>query len=200
MFMKAFFSISIVLLFALQDVNFSPVSTQQEQQVKQILTANPWKQVGFTVSPAITIDEGLGITAKDLHVLQNEDEQNQIIKFDNEGNYKIGSGTSMLSPDMMFASRKVSKKDNTKEDENLNALEDVNELPTVTLLETGSWTMTGENKLVLMADNGRMKEETLTMKNLGHNKIILTFTRIIGGEQHTFTQVLEAQPFIDLGW
>lgn len=175
----------------------SPVS--KVSQVKQILTANPWKQVAFNVSPAIVMDEEFGYAVEDLYSMQDEEIQNQIIKFDNEGNYKIGSGESALNNDILFASRKVAPKDRERENEDTDLYEG-EESPTVNIFETGQWQMRGENKLVLTADDGRMKEEVLTLKYTEYNKVVITFTQMIKGKEHTFTQILESQPFIDLGW
>ena len=170
----------------------------KEVQVHDILISNPWKQIAFNVSPAIVMDEEFGYAVEDLYSMQDEEIQNQIIKFDTEGNYKIGSGESALNNDILFASRKVAPKE--KEGEKDTDLYEGDESPTVNIFETGYWEVRGENKLILMADDGRMKEETLTLKYTEYNKIVITFTQIIKGKQHTFTQVLESQPFIDLGW
>jgi hypothetical protein len=197
--MKSFFSISItsLLVFAyLGTQTIQPLS--KEAHVKQILTSNPWKQVAFNVSPAIIVDEEFGYSVEDLYSMQDEEIQNQIIKFDAEGSYKIGSGESALNDDILFASRKVAPKDGEKEE--TADLYEGEEFPTVNIFETGSWEMRGKNQLVLTADNGRMKEEVLTLKYTEYNKIIISFTQIIKGEEHTFTQILESQPFIDLGW
>ena len=198
--MKSFFSISItsfLMLAYLGTQTISPVS--KASQVKQILTANPWKQVAFNVSPAIVMDEEFGYAVEDLYSMQDEEIQNQIIKFDNEGNYKIGSGESALNNDILFASRKVAPKDRERENEDTDLYEG-EESPTVNIFETGQWQMRGENKLVLTADDGRMKEEVLTLKYTEYNKVVITFTQMIKGKEHTFTQILESQPFIDLGW
>lgn len=196
--MKSFFSISIASFLVFAYLGTQTVQPLPEEvQVKQILTSNPWKQVAFNVSPAIVVDEEFGYTVEDLYSMQDEAIQNQIIKFDAEGNYRIGSGESALNNDILFASRKVAPKEGDKKEMDLYEGE---ESPTVNIFETGRWEMRGENQLVLTADDGRMKEEVLTLNYIEYNKIVITFTQIIQGEEHTFTQVLESQPFIDLGW
>jgi len=196
--MKAFhFCIPLVFLAVLPEMNPLFQSPIEDSQVEQVLTANPWKQVAFTVYPAIMIDEEAGITAKDLFILQDEETQNRIVRFGADGDYQIAFGESAMADDMMFAARSGSS---DKEDEApTTASEAPAEQPNVNILETGSWIMDNGN-LVLISDNGRMKEETLKVRKADDDRMIVSFTRIIDGEEHSFTQVFESQPFIDLGW
>jgi hypothetical protein len=196
--MKAFhFCIPLVFLAVLPEINPLFETPIEDSQVEQILTANPWKQVAFTVYPALVIDEEAGITAKDLFVLQDEETQNRIVRFDAEGNYQIALGESAMADNMMFAARSGSADDSDQKP--IQADEAPSGEPTVNILETGSWMMNDGN-LVLISDNGRMKEEVLKVRKADHDKMIVSFTRIIDGEEHSFTQVFESQPFIDLGW
>ncbi len=196
--MKAFFSISLLFLAMLPEMNSFLQVPNKINQTERAIIANPWKQVNFTVSPAVMIDEELGITATNLHELQDEDTRNRILKFDDFGNYQIVLGQSAVGDDMLFASRNGAA--DGKDDKPLTGNINVTEQPTVNILESGSWFLDDDDNLVLVSDNGRMKEEVLQIKQVSANRMVISFTKIIEGEEHTFKQVFESQPFIDLGW
>jgi len=192
--MKEFLCIPFALLFA-----FSPMSevptTQKYDQIKQILSSNPWKQVTYTVSPALSWENDEQVN--DLYAHLDEETRNEVIKFDVNGTYYVVQTQSFNDENMMFAARSV-KADDVKEED--QTLQDVTEDVNTNIIETGSWRFTDEGNLALMSDNGRMKEQVLQVEKMGMDSFVINFTRNIRGEDHTFTQIFESQPFIELGF
>lgn len=195
--MKNFFCIPFAALLLFSPVLELPASTQKFERETKILSANPWKQSGFTVSPALTNAEGEVI--EDLHNRQDKETDNSMLKFTADGTFYVVLGKSITGEDMMFAARsgKSMTKSKVEEDEEL---EEVTESTTSDVLEFGSWSFNADGNLVLMTNNGRMKENIMKVEEISANEIIISFKREIGGTLHTFTQTLEAQPFVDLGW
>lgn len=194
--MKEFLCIPFALLFAFAPMSEVP-TTQKYDQIKQILSSNPWKQVTYTVSPALVWENDEQVD--DLYAHLDKETRNNIIKFDVNGSYYIVQTQAFNDEDMMFAARSVKASD-VKEDEVKNkSLYNVTEDVTSDIIETGSWRFTDEGNLALMTNNGRMKEQILKVKEMGMDRFVINFTQEVGGEAHTFTQVFESQPFIELG-
>ena len=193
--MKIFYCLPIVFLFAFTPVKDAP-TTQKLSYFKQILSSSPWQQSAFTVSPSIQVSENLAVN--DLYYHQDEDTRNSILKFDMNGTYYVILGESILES-TMFAARSGNTAQNEttiQDDEEYEITEDV----TTNILETGSWNFNDNGDLVLVADNGRMKEQILEVEQLGTEQLVINFTQEIGGEYHTFAQVFDAKPFLELGW
>lgn len=193
--MKIFYCLPIItLLFAFTPVEKNPTA-QKVEYFKQILSSSPWQQSAYTVSPAIQMSENIAIS--DLYYHQDEETRSSVIKFDASGNYYVLLGESAMENTMFAARNGESNESETNFDE-----EDyeVTEEVTTNIIETGSWTMSDNGDLVLVADNGRMKEQILHIEKLGTDQLVINFTQDIGGEYHTFTQVFDAKPYLDLGW
>ena len=193
--MKIFYFLPIItLLFAFKPVEKAPTAKKVES-FKQILSSSPWQQSAFTVSPAIQMSEHVAVS--DLYYHQDEEARSSVIKFDASGNYYVLVGESAMES-TMFAARNGEATETTTQmdEEDYDVTEDV----TTNILETGSWSMNDNGDLVLVADNGRMKEQILHIEKLGTDQLVINFTREIGGEYHTFTQVFDAKPYLELGW
>lgn len=193
--MKGFLCIPFALLFAFSPMSEKP-TVKKYDQIKQILSSNPWKQVTYTVSPALSWENDEQVN--DLYAHLDEETRNNIFKFDASGTYYIVQTQAFNDEDMMFASRNVKAsdvKEKTKDQMLHSVTEDVNR----DIIETGSWRFTDEGDLALMTDNGRMKEQILKVEQMGIDRFVINFTQEINGEEHTFTQVFESQPFIELG-
>ena len=194
--MKGFLCIPFALLFAFSPISEKPTE-KKDDQIKQILSSNPWKQVTYTVSPALIWENDEQVD--DLYAYLDEETRNKIIKFDVNGSYYIVQTQAFNDESMMFGAGNVksgdAKASNTKDQTLYDVTEDVNP----NILETGSWRFTDEGDLALMTNNGRMKEQILEVEKMDTDRFVIHFTKEIGGEEHTFTQVFESQPFIELG-
>lgn len=194
--MKAFLCIPFALFFA-----FSPISEQptakKDEQIKQILSSNPWKQVTYTVSPALSWENDEQVS--DLYEYLDEDTRNNIIKFDVNGTYYIVQTQAFNDEAIMFAARN-GKTESLKEEKTNNTLYNVTEDVNSNIIETGSWRFTANGDLALMSDNGRMKEQILNIEQVESDRFVVHFVQDIQGEIHTFTQTFESQPFIELGF
>ena len=194
--MKVFLCIPFALLFAFSPISEKPAA-KKDNQIKQILSSNPWKQVTYTVSPALSWENDEQVS--DLYEHIDEETRNNIIKFDVNGIYYIVQTQAFNDEEMMFAARNV-KADDVKEEKEDNTLYDVTEDVNSDIIETGSWRFTDEGNLALMSDNGRMKEQLLKVEQVEMDRFVVHFTQDIQGETHTFTQTFESQPFIELGF
>jgi hypothetical protein len=194
--MKGFLCIPFALVFAFAPFKEAP-TTEKNNQLSQILTSNPWKQVTYTVSPAIIMENGGQVN--DLFPHLEEQTQNSIIKFDANGTYYLIKGQSFNPNDMMFAARNITS-DTQKEDVQNDKLHDTAEDVSSDILESGDWSINDDGNLVLMANDGRMKEQILKVNQLGSDRFVVNFSKEIGGETHTFTQEFESQPLLELRW
>ena len=194
--MKGFLCIPVALLFAFSPMSEKPTAEKYDQ-IKQVLSSNPWKQVTYTVSPALAWENDEEVN--DLYAYLDEENRNNVIKFDVSGVYYIVKNQPFNDVDMMFAARNVKASD-VKEKVKDKTLYNVTEDVSINIMETGSWRFTDEGNLALMSDNGRMKEQILEVEQMDVDRFVINFTQEIGGEEHTFTQAFESQPFIELGF
>lgn len=194
--MKGFLCIPVALLFAFSPMSEKPTAEKYDQ-IKQVLSSNPWKQVTYTVSPALAWENDEEVN--DLYAYLDEENRNNVIKFDVSGIYYIVKNQPFNDVDMMFAARNVKASD-VKEKVKDKTLYNVTEDVSINIMETGSWRFTDEGNLALMSDNGRMKEQVLEVEQMDVDRFVINFTQEIGGEEHTFTQAFESQPFIELGF
>ncbi len=194
--MKGFLCIPVALLFAFSPMSEKPTAEKYDQ-IKQVLSSNPWKQVTYTVSPALAWENDEEVN--DLYAYLDEENRNNVIKFDVSGIYYIVKNQPFNDVDMMFAARNVKASD-VKEKVKDKTLYNVTEDVSINIMETGSWRFTDEGNLALMSDNGRMKEQILEVEQMDVDRFVINFTQEIGGEEHTFTQAFESQPFIELGF
>lgn len=194
--MKGFLCIPVALLFAFSPMSEKPTAEKYDQ-IKQVLSSNPWKQVTYTVSPALAWENDEEVN--DLYAYLDEENRNNVIKFDVSGVYYIVKNQPFNDVDMMFAARNVKASD-VKEKVKDKTLYNVTEDVSINIMETGSWRFTDEGNLALMSDNGRMKEQVLEVEQMDVDRFVINFTQEIGGEEHTFTQAFESQPFIELGF
>ena len=195
--MKEFLCIPFALLLAFSPVSETPTAKKYDQ-IKQILSSNPWKQVTYTVSPALVWENNEQVD--DLYAHIDEEKRSNIIKFDVNGSYYIVQTETFNDESMMFGAGNVKAGNAKKSEEKDRTLHDVIEDVTSNVVESGSWRFTDGGDLALMSNNGRMKEQLLQVEEMGVDRFIINFTQDVGGESHTFTQEFEAQPFVELGF